>query len=177
MAKIGNLFLILGVCLGTVGAAGFSDPPEPGSWLLFGLGLAGVVIGGLLLRRVARGASGQAGHAAAAIGDLVQRVESIAQQVGDIDREKGQLSASEFCHRLEQLTSGEYFELGSRSDEYQQQLGFGSFSKVWAGIAVCERLLARAWSMATDGHLAEAHLEIPMARAEIEAARKAAENL
>jgi hypothetical protein len=177
MVKLGNLFLILGVCLGTVGAAGFTDPPEPESWVLFSLGLVGVVVGGTMLRRSTRPSTSGSEHTAAAIGDLVHRVESIAREVGNIDQAKDQMSAEEFCARLEGLSTGEYFDLGSRSDEFQQQLGFGSFSKVWSGIAVCERLLARAWSMATDGHLDQAREEIPMARAEIEASLQAAESL
>ena len=49
-------------------------------------------------------------------------------------------------------------------------LGFSKYAGIWDGVASAERLLSRAWSMATDGHLQEAIEELPRARAQIERA-------
>ncbi len=177
MIYIGNLLLILGVCLGTVGAAGFTDPPEPKSYGLFGVGLVLVVAGGLTVRRATRSSAAGTEHMAAAVGDLQMKIQSIAKRVGEIDEAKDGLNSEDFCEQIDGLLSGEYFELGAKNEEYQQLLGFSKYSKVWTGIAVCERLLARAWSIATDGHFDEAKAELPLAKAEIQASVQASETL
>jgi hypothetical protein len=177
MIYIGNLLLILGVCLGTVGAAGFTDPPEDGSYGMFGAAMVLVVAGGLTVRRATRSSTAGTEHLAAAVGDLQLKVQSIAQRVGEIDEAKDSLSSEEFCSQVDDLLTGEYFELGARNEEYQSMLGFSKYSKVWSGIAVCERLLARAWSIATDGHFDEAKAEMPLAKAEIQGSVQASETL
>jgi hypothetical protein len=178
MIVIGNLFLILGVCLGTVGAAGFADPPEPKSYGMFAVGLILVVIGGVALRRANR-SSGAAGseHALAAVGDLQMRLVAIARRIGEIDESKDALQSDEFCRQIDDLLTGQYFELGARNEEFQQLLGFSKYSQVWSGVAVAERLMSRAWSIATDGHFDEAKEELPLARAEIEGSVQASETL
>ncbi len=174
---LGNLLLILGVCFSAVGAAGFAEPPEDGSYGAFGLGLVLVVAGGLTLRAAKRVSGADLGHGVAAVGDLQQRIEKIALCVIAIDNEKESLPREEFCQRIDELLAGDYFELGNRHEEYLQLLGFGRFTKVWDGIAVCERLLARAWSMATDDHLEEAREELPLARQAFEGSVQAVEAL
>jgi hypothetical protein len=177
MLAIANTILILGVCLGVIGAAGFTDPVQDGAYGFFAAGIVACTIGGFLVRRETRSRGDGHAHAAAAVGDLQQRVESIARRVGDIEESMGQLDASRFASEVDELLAGEYFELGSRSDDYIQLLGFGKFTQIWGGVAVAERLLARAWSMATDGALAEAQEEIPLARAQLASAVQAAESL
>lgn len=177
MIYIGNLLLILGMCLGTVGAAGFTDPPEDFAYGWFGAGILLVIAGGLTVRRTTRSSGAGSEHLAAAVGDLQMKVQFIAQRVGEIDVAKDELSSDDFCHQIDSLLSGEYFELGARNEEYQQLLGFSKYSKVWTGIAVCERLLARAWSIATDGHFDEAKAELPLAKAEIQGSVQVSETL
>lgn len=177
MHALANTILILGVCLGVIGAAGFTDPVQDGAYGFFAAGIVACTIGGVLLRRESRSRGDGNAHAAAAVGDLQQRVESIARRVGSIEESMSQLDAGSFATEVDELLAGEYFELGSRSDDYIQLLGFGKFTQVWGGVAVAERLLARAWSMATDGFLAQAQEEIPLARAQLASAVQAAETL
>lgn len=177
MLALANSILILGVCLGVIGAAGFTEPVQEGAYGFFAAGLVACTIGGLLLRRESRSRGDGNAHAAAAVGDLQQRVESIARRVGGIEASMAGLDAGSFAKQVDELLAGEYFELGSRSDDYIQLLGFGKFTRVWGGVAVAERLLARAWSMATDGFLDEAQEEIPLARAQLASAVQAAESL
>lgn len=177
MIYIGNLLLILGMCLGTIGASGFSDPPQDMSYGFFGFGMVLLVAGGLTVRRATRSSAAGAEHMAAAVGDLQMKIQAIAKRVDEIDQSKDSLEAEVFCEQIDQLLSGEYFELGAKNEEYQLLLGFSKYSKVWSGIAVCERLLSRAWSIATDGHYDEARKELPLAKAEILASVKAAESL
>lgn len=177
MLALANSILILGVCLGVIGAAGFTDPVQEGAYGFFAAGIIACVIGGVLLRRETRATGNGSDHAAAAVGDLQQRVESIARRVHGLEESMSELDAHHFATEVDDILAGEYFELGSRSDDYIQLLGFGKFTQVWGGVAVAERLLARAWSMATDGFLAEAQEELPLARAQLATAVQAAESL
>ena len=177
MIIIGNLFLILGVCFSTVGAAGFAEAPEDFSYEVFGVGILLVVIGGLTVRRATRSSGAGTEHLIAVLGDLQLKIQTIATRVGEIDDSKDALESDDFCKQIDVLLCGEYFELGARNEEFQQLLGFSKYSKVWSGIAVCERLLARAWSIATDGHFAEAKEELPLARAEIQSSLQVSETL
>ncbi|MBC8403670.1 MAG: hypothetical protein H8E15_00465 [Planctomycetes bacterium] len=177
MIIIGNLLLILGVCLSTVGAAGFADTLEDLSLEMFSAGILLVIIGGLTVRRATRSSGAGTEHLAAALGDLQLKIQTIATRVSEIDEAKEILESVDFCKQIDDLLCGEYFELGARNEEFQQLLGFSKYSKVWSGIAVCERLLARAWSIATDGHFAEAKEELPLARAEIQNSLQVSETL
>ncbi|MEW6071247.1 MAG: hypothetical protein AB1726_01455 [Planctomycetota bacterium] len=166
-AGIARLVLSAGVSLGTIGAAGFAPPIEPRAWLFFLLGIAGTLGGGLVLRRtIRRRASGGAGG----LGGRAELAAALDRLAGEVDRlaaERAALDARVLGERIDALLSGPYFELGARNEEYSRALGAGSFARIWAGFAVSERLLARAWSMTTDGHLEEARAELPRASAEV----------
>ena len=177
MQILANSILILGVCLGVIGAAGFTEPVQDGAYAFFAAGILGCIIGGVLVRRATRVGGAGTHHAAAAVGDLQQRVESIARRVGTLEESMTQMEGPAFCAEIDDLLAGEYFELGSRSEEYTQLLGFSAYAQVWGGVAVAERLLARAWSIATDGHLDEAREEVPLARAQLAGAMQAIEGI
>lgn len=160
-AFLARVVLVLGFCAATVGAAGFAEPVEGLAWPLFLLGLAAVLGGGLVLRSETRrrveldqgGALSQAGLAAA-LHDLTGRL-------GALDEEKQGLAPEELCQRIDALLAGPYFELGARNEDYFRALGPGAYTRIWEGFAISERLLARAWSMAADGHPAQALEELP----------------
>lgn len=177
MIALANTILILGVCLGVVGAAGFTDPVQDGAYAFFAAGIAACVAGGIMLRRATRAGGSGSSHAAAAVGDLQQRLQAIAARVGQLEGAMGGMDRSAFCEEVDDLLAGDYFELGSRSDEYMQLLGMGPYTQVWDGVAGAERLLARAWSIGTDGYLDEARAEIPLARGRLEAAVQATERV
>jgi len=170
-----TLILILGVCFGVVGAAGFTDPPQDGAYLAFAVGIGCCIAGGLMLRRAAAATGNGESHLAAAAGELSQRLEAIAGQVRDLESRMQQLPREGFCAEIDEILQGEYFELTRRNEQYTAQLGFSHYSQVWTGVAVGERLLARAWSIATDGHYDEAKTEIPQVRAQLQSALQQAE--
>ena len=60
--------------------------------------------------------------------------------------------------------------LTSKHEEIVSLVGFSAYARAWEGVATAERLLARAWSVATDGHLEEARGELPAAREWLEKA-------
>lgn len=177
MVALANSILILGVCLGVIGAAGLTDPVQDGAYGFFAAGMVACVAGGVLFRRATRVGGESDAHAAAAVGDLQQRIESIARRVGSLEERMPELDGPAFCEEVNDLLAGEYFELGSRAEEFSQLLGMSRYTQVWGGVAVAERLLARAWSMATDGALDEAREEIPLARAQLAGAVQAVESL
>lgn len=170
---LARLVLVLGFCAGTVGAAGFARPVERLAWPLFVGGLLLVLAAGLFLRarsrrRLQAEAGGEHGRAglAAALARIAAEVDQLAAAAASLDQHA-------LCARVDELLAGPYFDLGGRNDDYARALGPRDFARIWEGFAISERLLARCWSMATDGHLAEGRAELPHAREQI--ARAAAE--
>jgi len=163
--------LVFGFCCAAVGAAGFDDPIEPLAWPLFGGGVVGAVVGGLLLRRAQRRRTAEgSGADALSLAGIAVALEAIAAEVTAIDEARETIEGEELCTRIDTLLTGAYFELGARNEDYARILGPATFARIWEGFAISERLLARTWSIATDGHLDEARAELPRARAGIEAA-------
>ena len=140
--------------------------------LLFVLGLASLGAGGVLLRRV-----GRRGFAAAAHHEekaaYRQEIQTLRSRVIELDDAKEALGAEDLRDRIGKLLAEEYFDLTSKSDDVIALLGFNDYAKVWEGVATAERLLARCWSMCTDGHPEEGRAELPHARASLEQAANA----
>ena len=173
MKLLANLVLVLGFCVGTVGAAGFAEPRESLALPLLAVGLAGVFAGGFLTRWARRAAVEDAAPGAGGrLGLFRDLLEKIRVGVEGLDREKESLPADDFRERIDRLLREEYFDLTSRNDELASLVGFAGYARVWEGVATAERLLARAWSMATDGYLAEARGEIPLAHEHLERSAK-----
>jgi len=175
MAILARLLLISGVCLGAIGAAGFAETVEPEAWPLFVAGIVTSVIGGLLLRRDTRRCATAGEEGGLTRKGLAETLGAIAREVESLDDERETLDRETFCARIDVLLSGACFELGSRNEDYARLLGPSDFAEIWEGFAVSERLLARAWSMATDGHLEEAREELSRAREPIGSAALHAE--
>ena len=165
--------MVVAFCTGTVGAAGMSDPPEEWAPLLLGLGIGGILIGALLAR-YARGGTARAeeGHVRSkeAFRSEIERIRAI---VVELDERKAELNRVEMAKRLDELLGKEYFDLTARHEELASLLGFTHYARVWEGVATAERLLARVWSLATDGHLEEALEDLPLARAHLNRACEA----
>ena len=174
-ALLPRLLLIAGFCLGAVGASGFGEEVESLAWPFFLAGVLGTMSGGLLVRRQTRraAAAGDAGDPLSRAG-LAAALAEIACEVVRLDDEKETVPATSFCARIDDLLTGACFETGGRNEDYARLLGPALFASIWEGFAVSERLLARAWSMATDGHLDEARTELSRARLQILAATAAA---
>ncbi len=168
-ALLYRIVLVLGFCLAAVGASGFADEVEPLAWPFFLGGLVATTAGGLLLRRETRkSAEGEGTAGAASDAELARGLAEIAAEVARLDDEKDTVSQGEFCTRIDTLLTGPCFEIGGRNEDYARLLGPSTFAHIWEGFATAERLLARAWSMATDDHLAEARIELTRARGHIE---------
>ncbi|RMH04333.1 MAG: hypothetical protein D6702_03405 [Planctomycetota bacterium] len=168
---LARLVLVVGFCLATVGSAGFAEPVEDGAWGLLIAGLAATVAGGLALRALQRRriAAGAAGGGLAPAG-LAAALTEIQREVQSLAAAAAGLGPAELAARIDPILSGPCFELGSRNEAYARLLGAEAFARVWSGFAVAERLLARAWSMATDGFPEEARAELPRAEEAISAA-------
>ena len=203
MNFIANLLLVVGFCVGTLGAAGFQVPakdreyleyrelpveeradteleaPPPNfvarstedhAWWLFAGGFV-VMTAGAALRRSLRGAPALAGepeHEGRA--QHLARIETARDALILLDGERESLDGLALRGRLEGILEGELFEVTSRYEDTLATLGFTDYAATWEGVANAERLLNRAWSMATDEHLAEARAEVPLARANLERA-------
>lgn len=188
MKVITNLLIVFGFCLGTVGAAGFHSPSqklsdeaaanapedepatEPNAWLMFVGGLLVLAVGGVMQRTQNRQEAEAGAGASRASEGLLREVQAVATKIAALDDEKQSLDSEAVRSRIDALLAEEYFDLTSRNEEIAKALGFTDYAKVWDGIATAERLLARTWSMATDGHLEQGLEELPKARAQIESA-------
>jgi len=179
-----NLLIVLGFCVGTIGATGFHSPadsanvagvaesPAPGTeqyaWVFL---VGGVVLlgAGALLGRGAR-VDAHAGGKSGAVAAIREELVEIQSLVAGLDDVKDSLENAQLMARIEDMRTGILFDLGSRSDSFASQIGFDAYAHVWGDFATCERLLNRCWSMAADGHGEESREELPLARAAIDSA-------
>jgi hypothetical protein len=182
MKPLISLLLVVGFCLGTVGAAGFHTPldaeyletnpdatTEPNAIAMFVAGLGAVFVGGFLARsrRKADLAERESGGSSLKARFLTQ-LTTIRDMVVELDDKKTDLSGEEIRDRIASLLANEYFDLTSESEELATALGFQEYARVWEGVATAERTLARTWSLATDGFADEGIEELPRARRHLE---------
>lgn len=167
MKILPNLLIVAGFCLGTLGAAGFDEPPEDYAVLYLVLGMIFLIAGGLAARS-ARRAPGEHVGGGSGVEGFLATIETIRDAVVKLDDGRATLSSAEIHGRIDDLLRDDYFDLTSRNEELIALLGFNNYAKVWDGVASAERLLARCWSMITDGHDEEGLSELPLARTHIE---------
>jgi hypothetical protein len=190
MTTAARALIILGFCAASIGAAGLRIPPTPGETLslietplfsqhpvpvssaltIFICGTVALVTGGILLK-VAKKSTAAAGKGGdGTIKEFAAMLEGIRGEIQAVDDSLDKLTAEEFTRRIDELLKNQYLDLTLRNEELAGLLGFSKYAKIWDGVASAERLLSRAWSMATDGHLEEAIEELPRARTHIERA-------
>ena len=162
MLYVLRTILILGFCTATLGAAGFAEPIEPAAPWMLGLGMIAVAVSGLSLRRRMHEAAHAEGGGLSFEG-LIDEVAAMSKSLDTLAADAIDLDRNSLCDRVNALLHGPCFELGNRNEAYMRALGNSDYVRVWDGFAVAERLLARSWSMATDGHLEEAREVLPSA--------------
>lgn len=175
MKLFAHVLVVLGVCVGALGASGFHPPAdgegsrESGALPLFALGATSLAVGGFLVRQARRGGVDPQSTQAEKLGYLRQ-FEAIQRVVVALDRDAAQLDGPAVRDRIAELQANEMFDLTSRSDDLALLLGFEAYARVWEGLATAERLLARCWSMCTDGYPEEGKQELPHARTALDRA-------
>jgi hypothetical protein len=169
MKFLPNVLIVGGFCLATLGSAGFDATREPNAATYFIAGLAILVVGGLWDRRMRHSPAEEADHGSSLAG-FVATVESIRGKIVQLDDARGTLHPDEIHSRIDHLLGEEFFDLTSRNEELIKIVGFNDYAKAWDGVATAERLLARCWSMITDGFAEEGLEELPLARAAIDQA-------
>jgi len=180
-----NALYVLGVCFAVVGGAGFHNPTATGrdgmtdrasetlAWPLFVGGMVVIVLGGVAQRAMKSDARASKTADGAAEGDRDRElIMTIRDSVVALDEKKGSLERHDLCTRIDDLLKGAFFDLVDRREALLERLGFADYARVWAGVATAERQLARVWSIATDGYLAEAIEDLPAARANMDRAVK-----
>jgi hypothetical protein len=167
---LANLIVVIAFCTGTVGAAGMKAPPEAAAPWLLGIGVAGVLLGGMGIRALGRSSRGGADAHDETREEFRRQIEAIRDIVADLDERKTDLSGEELARRIDLLIRNEYFDLTARHEELMKLVGFTEYARIWEGVATAERLLARVWSIATDGYLEEALQDLPAARRNLDLA-------
>ena len=171
-----RIFIILGFCTAALGGAGLGKPADGDSissdyaWILFCCGTLALVTGGVLQMLAKKKSIGTGTGGEPTENYFSELLEKIRREIYSLDDSRKDLSEKELITKIEDLLETHYFNLTSRHEELAALLGFSKYAGIWDGVASAERLLSRAWSMATDGHLEEAIEELPRARAQIERA-------
>lgn len=181
-----KIIAVAGFCTATLGAAGVQDVGALTSWqsgeptprafwplVLLVVGLATLIFAGIAGRAIRpAAASGRDGVGKKRneyedlIGRVVTAVDALVDDASELDR--GQL-----LERIDAISERQLFELTSRHEEIAAVLGFTGYAAVWDGVATAERYLARAWSLATDGHEQDALEILPVAQERLAHARDA----
>ncbi len=169
-ALLARIVLVLGFCAATVGAAGFAETIESEAWPLLLGGLALVIGGGLVLKRETRRAAEDGHGGPIGRAGLSAALSELQRELSALVAEREALGEGALCQRIDALLSGPYFELGARNEDYARVLGPSAYARIWEGFAISERLLARAWSIATDGRRELALEELPRALRSLEQA-------
>ena len=191
MTIASRALIILGFCAAAIGAAGLRMPPSPGEILsliesnptflatlvpispavsIFICGTLALVTGGILLKLAKKSTAAAGKEGDGTVKEFAALLEGIRGEVQALDDSRAGLTDEELTRRIDELLKNQYLDLTLRNEELAGLLGFSKYAGIWDGVASAERLLSRAWSMATDGHLEEAIEELPRARAQIERA-------
>lgn len=183
MKFLPNILYVVGVCIAVVGGAGFHDPTETGrdgvtaranetlAWPLFAGGMVMIVAGGVVRRSAKPASTSPTGEHASGTGDDHMRlISAIRDTVAELDDKKSAMSQQELCTKIDDLLNGAFFDLVDKREALLDRLGFADYAKIWDGVATAERQLARVWSIATDGYLAQALEDLPAARANMDRA-------
>jgi len=171
-----RILIITGFCAASLGAAGLGKPagedsvPTSTAVSILCCGALALVIGGILLKLAKKTAGRNEDEEAAATSLFPSLLGEILVKIQAMDDSRAGLSAEDLTQEIDALLKEQYFDLTARHEEFAALLGFSKYAGIWDGVASAERLLSRAWSMATDGHLEEAIEELPRARAQIERA-------
>ncbi len=186
MHALANILFTIGVCIAAVGAAGFHDPGETGrveeglrtteslAWPLFAGGMM-VIVAGSFVQKKARAVPVAAGadHKTVTLDAMAEILTKIRVRVVELDEKKGEITQETLCAELDDLLNGDFFDLVDAREDFLTHVGFTDFARVWESVATGERQLARVWSIATDGFLSEALLNLPPARKNLESAADA----
>jgi hypothetical protein len=181
-----KIIAVLAFCTATLGAAGLQDVDALTSWpsdgpaprafwplVLVIVGLVTLIVSGLAGRAkdpAAASDGDQAGEKRDRYNDLLGRVVAA---VDELVHESLELDRQQLLDRIDSICEREFFELTSRHEEIASHLGFTGYAAVWDGVATAERYLARAWSLATDGHEQDAREILPVVQARLAHARDA----
>ena len=171
-----RILIITGFCAASLGAAGLGKPagessvPTSTALNILCCGALALVAGGIFLRLAKKTAARDENEEDASTSLFSDLLEEIRGKIHALDDSRADLSAEDLTQGIDALLKEQYFDLTARHEEFAALLGFSKYAEIWDGVASAERLLSRAWSMATDGHLQEAIEELPRARAQIERA-------
>ena len=151
------------------------------AWV-FALALAGLVAGGLMVRRESRlrligpDATGTAGAAApaAALEDAARDLEALRQSVAATPAE-GQ--AAEILRGVEAIQAAHLAPFIAARPALMARLGVAGYARLMDPLAVGERHLNRAWSAAADHVLPEARASLDQAHAALAMARERLDEL
>jgi len=185
MTRALRIIAVAAFCAATLGAAGLHDvaalvdwelgTPLPHAFWPLVLVVAGVAaliatrVAGARLSRRAAGSGSSHGARRAEFEALLTRLAAV---VAALEEDAGGLQRRELVARIGAVESGELFDLVSRHEELATLVGFSQYARVWDGVATAERSIARAWSLATDGHVDAARELVPVASALLEQSRR-----
>lgn len=194
MKMLANLFIVLGFCLATLGAAGFQSrqagvddrgqevaarfaEPRAVTFFLLGLAVMGAGVAMIRQQKGRRKTGGQEGGGPEGRSEVLAHLNEIRDEVVKLNAERASAPSHQTRDRIDALFIGPYFDLTSRNEELIELLGFADYARVWEGVASAERRLARCWTLCTDGQDEDGLAELPGAQEQIEKACSAMASL
>ena len=177
MKPLANVIVVIAFCTGTVGAAGMKAPPEEAAPWLLGAGVVGILLGGTWIRALSRSSRGEADAHRETREEFRRQIVAIRDVVAELHEKQAALTVDQLSRRVDHLLRNEYFDLTARHEELMMLLGFTEYARIWESVATAERLLARVWSVATDGYLEEALEDLPNALRQLERACESLESV
>ena len=137
MKIIIQLFIIIGFCAASLGAAGLGKPSAADSLsqsmavTILITGALVLIACGILTRSLKKPAgSGETDEPA---DDIASLLAKISREIRELDDSSAGLSPTELTERIDSLLKNQYFDLTSRHEELAGELGFSVYATIWDG--------------------------------------------
>lgn len=166
MSKIGAPAFGIGILLAIAGAAKLPAKmgEYPDSWPIFAAGAALAVVG-LVLWRIGAAKEAKANAMSGGDGqDPVKLLRDLVPATDTLVAEMDTLDHAGTCDRVDVLLDTYVLPFAEVRQRMIDRFGMGPGAEILVTLAYGERMLNRAWSAASDGHLPEARAVIPDAR-------------
>ncbi len=165
MKLLGSILLTLGFLAGAYLAVA---QVASVNWLGYG-GSVGVMLGGMVLLRIARAAAlEQAGDKQAADIDVLRSsLAALIEKVGVLESARSDEDQLSMHHRIDAELTVDINTFVEARESMIPRLGMQHYADIMSPFANGERLLNRAWSASADGYVDEVRSCITGARAEL----------
>lgn len=165
MRAIGYLLITLGFLAGSYAAVHQPEGvPLRGYLAALAVGVAGVALAQLAIRRAAR----HVDRLAADMETLETSLARVVENVQALDREKESIDVYALKDRIDETFPADLDAFVRARESIIHRYGLQTYADVMNPFAAGERYLNRVWSTSTDGYIDEAHEYVGRAHEQFE---------